>query len=93
MKYLVKIVLTLFVFNALQVFELKGQKIVPHNSLKTPTFIEYFHPMPSAESWKQTISQIGKYGNEINWKIYNVLKDELNQTHSRIQMYKDGIPV
>ena len=93
MKYLAKIFLTLLIFNSLQVFELKGQKIVPHNSLKTPTFIEYFQPMPSAESWKQSITQIGKYGNEINWKIYNVLKDELNQTHSRIQMYKDGIPV
>ncbi len=93
MKYFTKIFFAIILFNILVVYELKGQKIVPHNSLKTPTFIDYVHPMPSAETWKNTVKQIGGYGNEITWKIYNVLKDELNQTHSRIQMYKHGIPV
>ena len=93
MKYLLKIFFTIVAFNLLVVYELKGQKIVPHNSLKTPTFIEYSYPLPSAETWKNTVSQIGGYGTDIQWKIYNVLNDDLNQTHSRIQMYKSGIPV
>lgn len=93
MKHFYQIFLLVFGFYFIPSNEVKAQKIVPHNKLKTPTFIEYSHPLPAFENWKKIVSNLGGYNQEVDWKIYNELNDDLGQKHSRIQMYVSGIPV
>ncbi len=93
MKYFHKIFLLVLGLIFTQLNEVNAQKIVPHNLLKTPTFVEYSHPLPSIENWKKTVSNLGGYNQDVEWKIYNELNDEIGQKHSRIQMYLKGVPV
>ena len=90
MKNFSPLFFSIFALNFLCLNEVHGQKIVPHNKLKTPTFIEYSHPLPSAETWKNQIAKLGQYNQDVEWKIYNELSDEIGQKHSRIQMYVKG---
>ena len=79
--------------NVFTFVELQAQKIVPHNQLKTPTFVEYSHPLPAFESWKNQLAKLGNYSGNIDWNIYSEITDEMGQKHARIQMNVKGIPV
>ncbi len=73
--------------------DLSAQNLKMHRVLKTPGFLEYTNPSATFETYNSVIAKLANYPSNVNYKVYNTLKDDLGQTHYRIQMYFDNVPV
>ena len=75
------------------IVDLSAQNMKMHRVLKTPGFLEYTNPSATYETYNSVITKLGNYPSNVNYKVYNTLKDDLGQTHYRVQMYFDNVPV
>jgi Zn-dependent metalloprotease len=75
------------------IIDLSAQNMKMHRVLKTPGFLEYTNTSATFETYNAVIAKLGNYPSNVNYKIYNTLNDELGQTHYRVQMYFNNVPV
>ena len=87
----------LFILSVLWVIPVFGQNTFPtnlkHRNLPTPSLLVFPESnRPAFEQWNVIVKKMAGYGEASQWKIYSTLKDELEQTHHRAQLYLNGIP-
>ena len=93
MKNTIKYFFTLLIFVLANIIDLSAQNMKIHRVLQTPGFIEYATPTTTFESYNSVLTKLGKYPSNVKFNVYNTLKDDLGQTHYRVQMYFDNVPV
>ena len=93
MRIIGKYFSTLLILVLANIIDLSAQNMKMHRVLKTPGFLEYTNPSATYESYNAVITKLANYPSNVSYKVYNTLNDDLGQTHYRVQMYFDNVPV
>lgn len=93
MRSIVKFICAQLFFWLATMGSVYAQRMQTHPVLQTPSFVEFQTPTNNFESYPRILSKLINYPSNVEYKIFNTLKDDLGQTHYRIQMYFNQLPV
>jgi len=67
------------------------QEIRYNENLQTPSWVEFRHQLPLVSNWEAILLKLSGQSEKTTWEIYSQLRDELGQTHFRLNQYFQGV--